>query len=277
MASESPVREETWFLTCEDYKIFVKQTAAADDAKYPNVVVIAVHGGPGLNSHTELMSGLRPLTSIVESVVYYDQLGCGESESPSDASLYTLEYYVRELERVIENVRAKHAGKKIVLLGYSWGGQIVLEAALSGRQLPVDGCVISNAPLNEQTYSARQRDIRNALEEDLRRLVEEEEENAESVAYTVLIGTSDSNITGSMAMWSAIERLLDEEKGMSVPSLFIVGTHDTVPTMEYEQLRDRRLPGMRVLIIEDSDHAPFYSNHTKGVYFDTVDQFIAAL
>ena len=56
--------------------------------------VIMLHGGPGFTHFSML-----PLSALGEErpVVFYDQLGSGLSDRPSDPSLWRIERFVEEL------------------------------------------------------------------------------------------------------------------------------------------------------------------------------------
>jgi proline iminopeptidase len=59
--------------------------------------LLLLHGGPGA-SH-DYLENLEALASPEREVVFYDQLGCGKSDQPNDAALWTVELFVRELVR----------------------------------------------------------------------------------------------------------------------------------------------------------------------------------
>ena len=61
------------------------------------VPLLALHGGPG--GSTCSMVALAELSND-RPVVFYDQLGGGRSEQPGDLSLWRLERFVEELDRV---------------------------------------------------------------------------------------------------------------------------------------------------------------------------------
>jgi proline iminopeptidase len=88
-------------------------------------VILCLNGGPGLpcdylrEAHSCLVDeGFR--------VVAFDQLGTGASSRPTDASLWTIERYVTE----VEAVRSALGLGKVHLLGHSWGGWLAIEYAL---------------------------------------------------------------------------------------------------------------------------------------------------
>ena len=89
-------------------------------------VLFCLNGGPGLpcdyvrDAHSWLADkGYR--------VVAFDQLGCGNSDRPEDASLWTIERYVEE----VETVRTALNLGKVHLYGQSWGTWLGIEYALT--------------------------------------------------------------------------------------------------------------------------------------------------
>ena len=87
--------------------------------------LVCLHGGPGCPS--PYLDSLIDLASADLRVVFYDQLGCGESEKPDDASLWTMERFVRE----VEQVRSALDLGRIDVLGHSFGGMLAQEWALA--------------------------------------------------------------------------------------------------------------------------------------------------
>ena len=85
-------------------------------------VVLCLNGGPGLPCDY-LRVPHACLADHGYRVVAYDQLGCGESDRPSDPSLWTIERYAQEVEAVRE---ALGLGR-VHLLGQSGGGWLSIE------------------------------------------------------------------------------------------------------------------------------------------------------
>lgn len=86
------------------------------------VPLLCLHGGPGM-PHDYLLPLERLSSERV--VVFYDQLGCGQSERPEDKSLWRLDRFVDE----VEQVRRELALETFHLLGHSWGGALALSYA----------------------------------------------------------------------------------------------------------------------------------------------------
>lgn len=90
----------------------------------PGAPLMVLHGGPGAPHDylepLEALAGERP-------VVFYDQLGCGNSERPEDPGLWTLARFVTELDQV----RAALGFDRVHLLGQSWGAMLAVEYLLA--------------------------------------------------------------------------------------------------------------------------------------------------
>ena len=73
---------------------------------------------------------LEPLAALADTgwpVVFYDQLGCGNSDRPDDPSLWSIDLFLDELAAV----RGALVLDRVHLLGFSWGGSLALEYALT--------------------------------------------------------------------------------------------------------------------------------------------------
>lgn len=276
------------------YHLFAKESATKEEENTPQddkkYVVIVVHGGPGLNSHKEIFAGLQffltaeecSSTTCIHSLLFYDQLGCGASDSPplSDSSeLYSLPYYVQELEQVIQCTKQRHPHCRLCLLGHSWGGQVVLERLFQKTESPPCRCaIISNAPLNERTYAARQAELFNALDEQVQAfLLQDEEQSANDASvsasiYHKLVGSNERTITGEMAEWDALGRL--DKLQLACPCLFLTGTNDTIPYQEYAKLATLVCSHpFQVFVQKDAEHGPFYGDSAKE-YFERILKFL---
>lgn len=98
------------------YKTFINPKTAH---KTP---LIVLHGGPGA-PHNYLL----PLKRLAENhpVVFYDQLGCGNSKTfdRTSPNLWTIDRFADELHKLI-----RHLGySRINLIGHSWGTTLAFE------------------------------------------------------------------------------------------------------------------------------------------------------
>src|SRR2546421_1093857 len=86
--------------------------------------LMVVHGGPGA-SHDYFLPYLLPLART-NKVIFIDERGSGRSERLQDASKYTVENMVED----VEAVRLALGLGKINLLGHSYGGVLAQAYAL---------------------------------------------------------------------------------------------------------------------------------------------------
>lgn len=90
------------------------------------VPLVCLHGGPGYpHDYLEPLEDL----AVERPVIFYDQLGCGNSERPTDKSLWVRERFVEELCQVREALGLK----KMHLLGQSWGTMLATEYLVTKR------------------------------------------------------------------------------------------------------------------------------------------------
>lgn len=88
----------------------------------PKTPIVMLHGGPG--SPSDYLWSLKVLAKD-RSVVFYDQLGCGQSDKgkPSD---YYLDRFVDALLTILDQLNYDQC----ILLGHSWGSMLAVETAL---------------------------------------------------------------------------------------------------------------------------------------------------
>jgi proline iminopeptidase len=82
--------------------------------------IVVLHGGPSVPSDY-----LYPLEQHVpyRSIVFYDQIGCGRSSEPTDASLYSIDAAVDDLEALLKKIGIR----RFHLYGQSFGGILAFE------------------------------------------------------------------------------------------------------------------------------------------------------
>jgi pimeloyl-ACP methyl ester carboxylesterase len=83
-------------------------------------IIITLHGGPGaFNLDHEFCRNVFEKDYLM---VYFDQRGSGKSDEFNDQTMLTTDQFVKDLDLVVEYVKAKYPNKRINLLGSSWGG-----------------------------------------------------------------------------------------------------------------------------------------------------------
>lgn len=106
----------------------------------PRIKLLLLNGGPGAtHEYFECFESFLPKEGI--EFIYYDQLGCGNSDNPKDTAMWDLPRFVEEVEQVRKALNLDN--NNFYLLGHSWGGILALEYAIKYQQ-HLKGLVISN-------------------------------------------------------------------------------------------------------------------------------------
>jgi proline-specific peptidase len=242
--------------------------------------LLAVHGGPGL-PHTYIRS-LERLADERE-VVFWDQLGCGNSERPSNVQLWTMERSVAEMDAVIRalGLNGFH------IFGNSWGGMLAQQYALdvtsTAASLTISNSIASiprfadmvarlKAQLDPATQSAIDRHeaagttysaeyqaaIRTWNETYLCRQLPWPKELAEAFMgmgteiFETMFGPSDFRIVGTIRSWDVFDRLPE----IALPTLILAGRFDECAPEHMWEMH-QRIDGSRFELFESSAHMPF--------------------
>lgn len=114
----------------------------------PKIKVLLLNGGPGAtHEYFECMESFLPAEGI--EFIYYDQLGCGNSDNPKDTSMWDLPRFVEEVEQVRQALKLDK--DNFYLLGHSWGGILAAQYALK-YQKNLKGLIISNMMMSCPAY-----------------------------------------------------------------------------------------------------------------------------
>ena len=114
----------------------------------PKIKVLLLNGGPGAtHEYFECFENFLPKEGI--EFIYYDQLGCGNSDNPKDTAMWSLPRYVEEVEQVRQALKLDSSN--FFLLGHSWGGILAAEYAFK-YQKNLKGLIISNMMMSCPDY-----------------------------------------------------------------------------------------------------------------------------
>ncbi|OBA71634.1 proline iminopeptidase [Mycobacterium sp. 1554424.7] len=242
--------------------------------------LLVVHGGPGLPH-----SYLRSLERLADEreVIFWDQLGCGNSDCPSDAGLWTMERSVAEMDAVVKGLDLN----RFHIFGNSWGGMLAQQYALDvtsgAASLTISNSIASIPEFSKMvarlkseldpatqsaidrheaagtTYSAEyQAAIRTWNETYLCRVrpwpgeLEDAFRTMGTEIFETMFGPSDFHIVGTIRDWDVFDRLSE----IALPTLVLAGRFDEcVPEHAWEI--HQRIPGSRFELFESSAHMPF--------------------
>ncbi len=243
-----------------------------------SVPLLTLHGGPG-GGHDYL----EPLNEIASErpVVFFDQLGCGKSDTPDDISLWRIDRFVDE----VTAVRDALGLDRIHLLGHSWGGWLAIEYMLGAPSGVVSLTLAStSASIPQFVYEAGKliSELPREMAETMRRLEAEGDfENPEfeagmmefykrhlcrldpwpdpimrslenldgNIVYETMNGPTEFTVIGNMKDWNRIEKLGE----IVAPTLITCGRYDELTPACSRTLR-QGIMNSRMHVFERSAH-----------------------
>ncbi len=281
------------------YKVWTKRIG-----HNPKVKVLLLNGGPGAtHEYFECFENFLPAEGI--EFIYYDQLGCGNSDNPNDTSLWDLSRYVEELEQVRKALNLNK--DNCYLLGHSWGGILAMEYALK-YQANIKGLIISNmmascpdygkyadevlAPQMDQKVLDTIRQIEKTKDFQNPRYMLLLESNyyvqhlcrmplgkwpepitrslgkLNSSLYVTMQGPSEFGISGKLETWDRFEQL----SKLNIPVLSIGAKYDTMDPEHMKKIASKVQNGS-YLFCPNGSHFCFYDD--QKIYFEGLIRFLS--
>ncbi len=134
---------ETGYVAVEGGKIWYQRVGDGNGTP-----LLVLHGGPGGRS-----CGMVPGFSLLAEnrpVIFYDQLGSGNSERPNDTTLWKTERFVSE----IDDLRKALGLKEIHILGHSCGSTFVIEYLVSKKPKGIKSVIFSSPMISTPDWIA---------------------------------------------------------------------------------------------------------------------------
>jgi proline iminopeptidase len=125
------------------------------------IPLLLLHGGPGAD-HSDFLPALKPLARRCQ-LVLIDERGSGRSERLADSRRYTLDWMVKDIERVRKHLKLP----QLVVLGHSFGGILAQAYAVRHPQRLL-GLVLAGTGSSARSVDADFRRIRKRLPARLR-------------------------------------------------------------------------------------------------------------
>lgn len=135
--------------------------------------LVVLHGGPGLSHHYVL-----PFRQIYARfnipVIFYDQIGIGESSHPKDVpkEFWTLELFMDELDNLLENLGIKN---RFDLAGHSWGGMLAAHYVSHRHPPGLRRLVLASAAPSMPLWVKSTRQLLMKMPKEVREVVEKHE------------------------------------------------------------------------------------------------------
>lgn len=295
------------------YNVWTKKVGSG------NIKLLLLHGGPGF-CHDYLVCFTKYLLPTEDAsatstgtdtsthhldfsdleIYYYDQLGCGNSDRPTDTSLYTISRYVEE----VEEVRKGLGLDSFYLYGQSWGGMLAMEY-LQKYQSHVKAAILSNmtagmksyesyaAKLKEELFTKQEQTLydslyeakayasdayQNLLTEKLYKQVlcrsdpwpdplNESFKKFNASIYNQMQGVDEFHITGNFKDWEMWDRL----PTIAVPTLVLGARYDEMNPADIRR-EGQLIPNSRTVICPNGSHLSMYDDPDH--YFQAIIAFL---
>jgi proline iminopeptidase len=280
-----------------DFHVWTKRVGNNPTAK-----LLLLHGGPAAtHEYFEACDSFLPSAGI--EYYYYDQLGSAYSDQPDEPDLWQVDRFVEEVEQV--RIALGLDSGNFFLLGHSWGGILGIEYALKYQQ-HLKGLVVSNMMASIPAYNEYARTVlMPAMNQDVLAKIKslEASGDTETPEYMALLddhyqehvlrmppeewpepvnrsfaktnrkiyvpmqGPSELGASGTLVNWDRSGSLKD----ITVPTLVIGGTYDTMDPAYMEQMAGS-FPKGSFLLCPNGGHMSMYDDQTT--YFRGLIDFI---
>jgi len=294
---DTAIPSKEGFVTFHGYNVWYRIVGNGEEAgKFP---LLCLHGGPGVPH--DYLEPLEAMVATGRRVIFYDQLGCGNSDQPHDPSLWTVDLFVEEVDVVRQALELDH----IHLLGQSWGGMLAMEYAFTQpagvisltlasslasmpqwvseanrlrAELPPEvqqtllkheATGTTDDPAYEEAmfvFLGRHLCRLDPLPDFVNRTFEKLMQNPE--VYNTMWGPSEFHVTGFLKDWDIVDRLGE----IRMPTLITSGRYDEATPAISETLH-HSIPGSEWVLFEHSAHFSHAEEPEK--YLQVLGQFLS--
>ena len=259
----------------------------------PGTPLVVLHGGPGAPSY--YLESLARL-GTERPVVFYDQLGAGRSDHPTDTTLWRIPRFMEELD----SLRAHLGLREIHLLGHSWGTMLATDYLLDDPT-GVASVILASPALSTARWEADADTLIQTLPDSLQRAIAEGETTGDfgspayqaataafyalyltrrggpvvdttfahfgAELYGYMWGPSEFTATGTLRDYDRTARLGE----LRLPVLYTTGEYDEArpATVAWYQ---RLTPGAQFALIPGSAHLT--SVDAPEAFADSVSRFL---
>lgn len=274
------------FISFRDHQVWYRiiQPNQEESSKLP---LLCLHGGPGIPH--DYLEPLEALAHTGRRVIFYDQLGCGNSDHAKNTDLYSIDLFKDELVAI----RSALNLKQIHLFGQSWGGCLALEHALS-QPIGLASLILASTPASIQQFVAEAYNLMNDLPADVKEIIYKHEaagttqdpeyKQAMEVFNHCFLCRLDpwpSCLTtayskagtefrgaGKIIDWTVENRLSE----VSVPTLLLSGRYDEVTPACVEKL-EQGISSSEWVLFENSSHMPHLEETER--FLQVLDEFLS--
>ena len=294
LRTEVPTNEG--FVSFRGYKVWYR--VVGDHETEGKLPLLCLHGGPG-GTH-DYLEPLEAVAAGGRRVIFYDQLGCGNSDQPHNPSMWTVDLFVEE----VGVLRQALGLERVHILGQSWGCMLGMEYALT-QPSGLASLVVADSPASMSQWVSGANRLRAELPPDVQATLLKHEaagtvdspEYVEAMlvyyrrhvcrldpwpeyvnrafdklaqnpeVYRTMNGPSEFYVTGTLTDWNIVSRLGE----IQVPTLVIGGRFDEATPAITETVH-RGIPGSEWVIFENSSHFPHVEESER--YLQVLGEFL---
>ena len=265
------------FVNVEGGRIWYKIMGSGSKAP-----LLIIHGGPGGRGDCSFIAPFTVLSND-RPIIFYDQLGSGRSDRPTDSTLWELPRFVNE----IDSLRAALGLKKLHIMGQSWGGTVLIEYLISKKPKGIVSAIFASPLISTPVWMNDAKILLSQLPKNLQDTINKYEDlkeyNAPSYVaasdsfyarhmsvkqglalpplectdlkgnnaiYNYMWGSTEFNATGTLKNYDRTASL----RQLKLPVLFIAGEFDEArPETMYRF--SKLVRNSKVVILDKAGHA----------------------
>lgn len=257
------------FISFQGYRVWYLRVEPTqlEPGKLP---LLCLHGGPGIPH--DYLKPLEAIASTGRAVIFYDQLGSGNSDKASAPSIYSVDFFKEELVAVRRALKLE----QLHLFGQSWGGCLALEHALT-QPTGLNSLILASTPANIRQFVEQAYQLMEELPIEVQHTIREHESagTTQDEAYKQAMQVFNYNYlcrinpwpdclqqayakagqefrgAGKIIDWDVTERLGE----IRIPTLLLSGRYDEVTPACIETVHQGIAESSWVLF-EHSSHMP---------------------
>ncbi|MGL5806208.1 MAG: proline iminopeptidase-family hydrolase [Xenococcaceae cyanobacterium] len=286
MNQQSSISAVEGFISFRDYRVWYR-IIQPNQEKSGKLPLLCLHGGPGIPH--DYLQPLEALADTGRRVIFYDQLGCGNSDRAKNADLYSIDFFKDELVAI----RSALNLEQIHLFGQSWGGCLALEHALS-QPTGLASLTLASTPANIQQFVTEAYNLMNDLPADVQKIIQQHEVagTTQDPEYKQAIEVFNHNFLCRLTPWpscltTAYSKAGTEFRGSGkiidwnvenrlseifVPTLLLSGRYDEVTPACVEKLK-QGISGSEWVLFENSSHMPHLEETER--FLQVLDEFLS--
>ncbi|MBA3947913.1 MAG: proline iminopeptidase-family hydrolase [Herpetosiphonaceae bacterium] len=284
------------FVSFRGYKVWYR--IVGEEEAPGKLPLLCLHGGPGATH--DYLEPLELMAATGRRVIFYDQLGAGNSDHPHNPSMWTVPLFREELGVVRTALGLDH----VHLLGQSWGGMLGMEYAMT-QPAGLASLIIADSPASMPQWVAEANRLRAELPPEVQATLLKHEaagttddpayEAAMAVfygrhvcrvdplpdcvarafvkmaeapeVYHTMNGPSEFHVIGTLKDWDITARLGE----IGVPTLVLSGRYDEATPAIAETVH-RGIKGSEWVLFEHSSHMPHVEETER--YMEVLTTFL---